>query len=104
MLGITRKDKKRNKWIREKKGVDDILEKIDVMKWSWAGHLGRMGNDRWAKKNSEWTPGTKRSRGRPTRRWRDDIEKAARVTWMSRTTNRLKWMLERPSASSGLNG
>ena len=22
------------------------------MKWSWAGHLGRMGNDRWAKKVS----------------------------------------------------
>ena len=52
MLGITRMDKKRNEWIREKTGVDDILEKIDVMKWSWAGHLGRMGNDRWAKKVS----------------------------------------------------
>ena len=26
------------------------MEKIDVMKWSWAGDLGRMGNDRWAKK------------------------------------------------------
>ena len=89
---------------KKKTGVDDILEKIDVMKWSWAGHLGRMGNDRWAKKSTEWTPGTKRSRGRPTRRWRDDIEKAASVTWMSRTMNRLEWMLERPSASSGLNG
>ena len=27
MLGITRKDKKCNEWIREKTGVDDILEK-----------------------------------------------------------------------------
>ena len=29
--------------------IDDIVEKIDIRKWSWAGHLGRMENDRWAK-------------------------------------------------------
>ena len=50
MLGITRKDKKRNEWIREKTEVDDIMEKVDVMKWSWAGHRGRMETDRWSKK------------------------------------------------------
>ena len=26
------------------------MEKMDVIKLSWAGHLGRMENDRWAKK------------------------------------------------------
>ena len=101
MLGITRKDKKRNK--RRKTGVDDIVEKIADVKCSWAGHLGRMEDNRWARRSTEWTPGTKRSKGRPARRWRDDIEKAASVTWMSRTTNKLKWILERPSASNGLN-
>ena len=50
MLGMARKNKKRNEWIREKTGVDDIMAKIDVMKWSWDGDLGRMENDRWAKK------------------------------------------------------
>ena len=55
-------------------------------------------------KKVEWRSGTKRSKGRPARRWRDDIEKADIVTRMSRTMNRLKWMLERPLASSGLNG
>ena len=45
------------------------MEKIDVIKWSWAGHLLRMKNDRWVKKCTEWTPRTKRSRGRPARRW-----------------------------------
>ena len=89
---------------KRKTEVDDIMGKIDVMKWCWAGHLGRMESDRWAKRSTEWTPGSKRSKGRPARRWRDDIEKAASVTCMSRITNRLKWMLERPSASSGLNG
>ena len=58
----------------------------------------------WPKKCTEWTPGRKRKRGRPTRRWRDDIEKAAAVNWMSETENRMTWILERPSASSGLNG
>ena len=53
MLGITRKDKKPNEWIIKKTGVEDILEKIDTMKWSWAGHVGRMDNDRWAKKSTE---------------------------------------------------
>ena len=81
-----------------------LWKKNDMMKWSWAGNLGRMENDKWAKKVTEWSPRTKRCRGRPARRWRDDIEKIANVTWMSRTTNRLKWMLERSSASSGLNG
>ena len=32
MLGITRKEKRRNEWIREKTEVDDIMEKVDVMK------------------------------------------------------------------------
>ena len=100
MLGITKKGKKRNEWI----GIGDIMEKIDVMKWSWAGHKGRMKNDRWAKKCTKWIPGRKRKRGRPTRRWRDDIEKVAAVNWISKTENRRTWMLERPSASSGLNG
>lgn len=35
---------------KRKTGVNDIVEKIDVIKWSWAGHLGRMENDRRAKK------------------------------------------------------
>ena len=32
---------------KRKTGLDDIMEKTKVMKWSWAGHLGRMENDRW---------------------------------------------------------
>ena len=56
MLGIKRKDKKRNEWVREKTGADDIMEKIDAMKWSWAGQLGRMENDRWAKRSTSRHP------------------------------------------------
>ena len=50
MLGLTRRDKQRSEWIRERTEVDDMIDKIDVMIWSWAGHLGRIENDRWAKK------------------------------------------------------
>ena len=44
MLDVSRKDKKQNEWIREKTDVYVIVQNIDVMKWSWAGHLRRLKN------------------------------------------------------------
>lgn len=48
---MERKDKKRNEWIREKIGEEDMMEDIDVMKWCQTCHItGKMENDnRWAK-------------------------------------------------------
>ena len=59
-----------------------------------------------AKKCTEWTPyERKRSRGRPRKRWRDEIVEKAGVNWMRRTGKRLSWKtLGRPPACSGLNG
>ena len=57
-----------------------ILWEKGVMKQSWAGHLGRVKNGRRTKKSTEWALRTKRVRGRPARRWQDDIVKAASVT------------------------
>ena len=55
---------------------------------------------------SEWTPRDgKRLRGRPKRRWRDDIEEAVGSQWMRTAQDRSAWRkLWRPSASSGMNG
>ena len=60
----------------------------------------------WAKITSEWTPRDgKRLRGRPKRRWRDDIEEAVGSQWMRTAQDRSAWRkLWRPSASSGMNG
>ena len=105
-MNITRRDKIRNEIIRSKTGVIDIIEKVKCMKGQWAGHVARMKNTRWAKITSEWTPRDgKRLRGRPKRRWRDDIEEAVGSQWMRTAQDRSAWRgLWRPSASSGMNG
>ncbi len=51
MLGITRRDRKQATWIREQTKVDDILMALKIKKWSWAGHIMRRMDNRWAKSN-----------------------------------------------------
>jgi hypothetical protein len=41
---------------------------------SWFGHVQRMTDTRTVKKIFNWEPLTKRSQGRPTYRWKDNIE------------------------------
>ena len=75
LLNITKRDEIRNEIIRCKTGVKHIIERVRCVRGQWAGHVARMSNTRWAKIASEWTPREgKRVRGRPKRRWRDNIE------------------------------
>ena len=95
-----RQDQERDNKIETE--VTDIIEKVKCMKGQWAGHVARMNNTRWAKITSR---GRKRIRGRPKRRWRDDIEEAVGSQWMRTAQDRSAWRkLWRPSASSGMNG
>ena len=51
-------------------------------KWKWAGHIVRMKGNRWTKRCTKWqTRRGKRSRGRPSGRWQDDIAKKGGNTW-----------------------
>ena len=77
MLNITRKDKIRNEVVRSKMQVKDI-KKVQNMKGQWAGHPARINSNKWVKKAMEWTPrdGSK-TKGKPKRRWRDDIKEKA---------------------------
>ena len=106
MLGVTRRDRIRNEDIRKKTKVDDIVEKAEKSKGQWAGHLARMNTNKWARKLTEWTPRNgKRAKGRPKRRWRDNIEERGGSGWMQVAKNRSVWRrLWRPSASSGVTG
>ena len=72
----------------------------------WAGHIARMSNTGWAKITSEWTPREgKRVRGRPKRRWRDNIEEVGSSHWMRVAQNQSAWReFLRSFASSGMNG
>ena len=46
------------------------------MKWSWAGHINRLKDDRWTSRVTTWIPYDKKIRqGRPAKRWRDDLDK-----------------------------
>ena len=106
MFSITRRDKIRNEVIRSTTKVKDIIQKAEQTKGQWAGHLAHMENNRWAKRTTEWWPREgSRARGRPKRRWRDEIEEKAGSAWMRRAQDRKAWRkVWRPSASSGVTG
>lgn len=75
VLGVTRKDRLRNSFIREELKVDSILNKIEQGQLRWYGHLIRMNNDIPVKGVWEAKMQGKRPRGRPTKTWNDTIEK-----------------------------
>eukprot|EP00914_Ancora_sagittata_P021713 GHVO01043076.1.p1 GENE.GHVO01043076.1~~GHVO01043076.1.p1 ORF type:complete len:186 (+),score=14.28 GHVO01043076.1:383-940(+) len=106
LLNISLKDKIRNEIIREQTKVKDVIQTAVEMKSKWAGHVARTRNNRWAKITTEWIPRERsRSRGKPKRRWRDQIEEKTGITWMQTAQNRVEWRrLWRPSANSGVNG
>lgn len=106
ILNISLKDKIRNEIIRERTKVKDVIRTTTEMKNKWAGHVARMNDNRWAKTTTEWIPRERtRRRGKPKRRWRDELEEKFGATWMRRARDRVEWRrLWRPSANSGVNG
>ena len=106
LLNITKRDTIRHEIIRSETGVKDVIERVRCMKGQWARLIARMSNTRWVKITSEWTSREgKRVRGRPKRRWRDNIEEFDSSQWMRVVQSRSAWRKWwRPSASSGMNG
>ena len=43
---ITYKDSRTNIWVRERTKLIDIIYTVRKMKWSWAGHINRLKDDR----------------------------------------------------------
>ena len=53
LLNVTKGDRVRNEEIRERTGIKDVLTIVQRSKqFKWAGHLARMNNNRWAKKET----------------------------------------------------
>ena len=92
MLGIKLQDRIPNQAIRDITKVKDIIQYVSTMKWKWAGHVSRMTDNRWTIRTTEWQPRVgKRSRGRPKKRWRDDITKLVGGTWTRIAKERHTW-------------
>lgn len=76
LLKIRLNDRIRSESIRNRTNFADAGEKIMKMKWDWYGHIARQEGNRWTKLLTEWTPiDNKRQKGRPKKRWRDDIKR-----------------------------
>ena len=66
---------------------------VRKMKWSWAGHINRLKDDRWTSRVTSWRPyDKKRRQGRPAKRWRDDLDKYWSDTiWQRKAQDRVVW-------------
>ena len=84
-LDLKLKDKIPCSEIRKRTKIIDIIEYTLKQKWKWAGHIARLEDNRWTKRCTEWQPRRgKRSRGRPSRRWQDDITEKEGTTWIGK--------------------
>lgn len=92
ILGVKLRDKITILDILNTTKSEDIREKIIKIKLNYAGHLARRGNDEWQKIVTEWTPyDRKRKRGRPAKRWRDEIIRLMGIKWTNTAADRDKW-------------
>lgn len=87
MQGISRQDKVLNTTIRQRTKVTDIRKLITQAKWR-AGHTA-WTTYRWTRKLLTWRD-DKRSRGRPRRRWSDDIRRIMN-NWINSGRDRKMW-------------
>jgi len=86
-----------------------IYSKMDKrQRISWLGHLERMEEDRMAKKVfTQELKGTRR-RGRPRKRWKEEVERDLQVLgvrrWTELVADRKKWkdIVRQAKAHSGL--
>ncbi|XP_044755023.1 uncharacterized protein LOC123313977 [Coccinella septempunctata] len=92
MLNISIRERKRNGEIRQKTKVVDVIARIAESKWQWAGHVARLDKSRWSYKITYWRPRTtKRSVGRPQKRWLDDVKEHAGNRWFQIAQDRTVW-------------
>ena len=75
MLNSTYLARKTNIWVKENTKVTDVIEQVRRRKWTWAEHVSRIRDNRWALRITTWkTLERKSPRGRPARRWRDELD------------------------------
>jgi hypothetical protein len=87
--------------IRTNKEIEDILEGADIVKFikslrlRWCGHIERMNNERMPKKIMTTNMEGTRYRGRPRKRWIDEVEEDLKIMgiryWHAVAKDRRQW-------------
>ena len=97
-----------NRELEEMNKGENIVKWIKGQRISWLGHLERMEEDRMPKKFfTQELEGTRR-RGRPRKRWKDEVERDLQVLgvrrWREIVVNRIKWkdIVRQAKVHSGL--
>ena len=94
-LGVTRKDKIRNEYVRGTAKIAKLGEKLRNVRLRWYGHVKRREEDYVGKRMMEMAVPGRRKRGRPRRRWmdlvREDMERVGARE--GDEVDRVKWRL-----------
>ncbi|KOB73137.1 Endonuclease-reverse transcriptase [Operophtera brumata] len=91
MMGLKLRDRIRSSKIRSKTKILDAGKMAARLKWKWAGHIARVKDNRWSERVLHWWPRDgKRERGRPVRRWGDDIIAIATIATALRSSYHCK--------------
>lgn len=98
--GKTKFDKVRNVTIRKLLKQRTIGSMMRRKRLEWLGHVQRMDDDRWPKQMMyAWIEESKRPRGKPSRRWKDAVNKdlemlGLRECWYEMGAKRSEWKEE----------
>ena len=97
-----------NRELEEMSKGENIVKWIKGQKIRWVSHLERMGEDRMPKKiSTQELEGTRR-RGRPRKRWKEEVERDLEVLgvrrWRELVAHRRKWkdIVRQAKTHSGL--
>ena len=74
-LGVTRKDKIRNEYVRGTVKIAKLGDKLQNARLRWYGHVKRREKDSVGKRMLEIAVLGRRKRGRPRRKWMDLVRK-----------------------------
>ena len=86
----------------------DIVRFVKSKRMAWLGHVMRMEGKRIPKRVLEWKPTGRRKRGRPRKRWIEDIEEDMQIMgidgWRKLCKEMAEWkkITEKAKTDSGL--
>jgi hypothetical protein len=73
LLGITKLDRERNKSVRDKSGVQNIVREIQQCQQKRLQHLHKMDTNRIPKQTLQYKSEGKRNIESPRKRWKDQL-------------------------------